>query len=671
VEIVAAFLIMISTLNVILCAVLAVLFWTCIGFAVGQRILPRALALPLAPTLGWAVQNALALPIFFVLRFSQTNVVVVAVLALAISLIAIRRGAAREPTTTLPCWAYALAAVLALAPMVAILPKSTIGDGIILAGPMFDHVKVAMIDDMVRMGLPPGNPFFGESGDRLAYYYLWHFGAAQFALVLGISGWEADAAMTWFSALASLTLMMGLASWFAGRGTAALWVALLALGGSLRFPLWLLFGTERVDELLLPATGLGGWLFQASWVPQHVMAAGCVVLAILQIGRLGFVLETRTQSQRIALLPVAALALVAVAGFESSTWIGGVTLAAAAPAAGLVRLSQLAPGRRVAFIATCAVAAILAIAWALPVLHDQWVTTAARQPGFPLGIEPYEVLGPAVPESVRRIFDLPAFWLVLLVIEFPAIVMTGTIILMRSIALESDRQRKELVEGLASLIFVCFVVAWLVTSRLGEHNDLGWRAVLPAVFVLIVFTAIGLARWVAAGAYVPACAALLALALALPEGIKLIANNATGHAAPSALAFARAPALWAAVRAHTTGDERLANNPLYLADITPWPDNISWALLANRRSCFAGREVALAYVSLPHAQREEINAQFIRVFAGQGSADDVRDLAQTYHCRVVVLTPSDGAWSNDPFAASPLFHLVEMKPDRWRIYRAD
>ena len=52
------------------------------------------------------------------------------------------------------------------------------------------------------------------------------------------------------------------------------------------------------------------------------------------------------------------------------------------------------------------------------------------------------------------------------------------------------------------------------------------------------------------------------------------------------------------------------------------------------------------------------------------SADDVRDLAQTYHCRLIVLTPSDGAWSNDPFAASPLFHLVEMKPERWKIYRA-
>jgi len=94
-------------------------------------------------------------------------------------------------------------------------------------------------------------------------------------------------------------------------------------------------------------------------------------------------------------------------------------------------------------------------------------------------------------------------------------------------------------------------------------------------------------------------------------------------------------------------------------------------LLANRRSCFAGRELTLAYAPLPDAQREAANAQFIRVFAGQGSADDVRDLAQTYHCRVIVLTPSDGAWSNDPFAASPLFRLVDMKTDRWKIYRAN
>ena len=56
--------------------------------------------------------------------------------------------------------------------------------------------------------------------------------------------------------------------------------------------------------------------------------------------------------------------------------------------------------------------------------------------------------------------------------------------------------------------------------------------------------------------------------------------------------------------------------------MTPWPGNISWALLANRRSCFAGDQLLLAFAPLPRARREEIDAQFIRVFAGDGSADD-------------------------------------------------
>ena len=662
---------MISILDVVLCSVLAVFFWTCIGFAIGQRILPRVLVLPLAPTLGWAVQNALALPIFFLLPFSQTNVVAFAVLAIGISFIATKRAGAHKPVATLPWWAYAIAAVLALAPMVAILPKSTIGDGVALAGPMFDHAKLAIVDDMARLGLPPGNPFFGKSGDRLPYYYLWYFAAAQSVRGLGISGWEADAAQTWFSAFASLNLMMGLAAWFAGRAAAALWVGVLALGGSLRFPLWLLLGTERVNDFLLPATGLGGWLFQASWVPQHLMAAGCVVLAVFLIGRLGSVPKELRQVSYLMLLPVAALVLVVVAGFETSTWIGGITFAAAAAVAGLVRLAQLAPAKRLPFIASCAIAAVLAASLALPFLHDQWTATALRQSGLPLGIEPYEVLGQGLPQSVRRLFDIPAFWLVLLVIELPAILITGAIGLARSVTVEPDAQRREAAIAFAALTLAGLMVAWLVTSRLGEHNDLGWRAILPAVFALMIFAAAVLARWIAQGAFVPACAALVGLALALPDGIKVIAANASGHMTPSAHAFAQAPELWAAVRAHTASNEPVANNPLYLADITPWPVNISWALLANRRSCFAGRELTLAYVPLPDARREEINAQFIRVFAGQGSAADVRDLAQTYHCRVIVLTPSDGAWNNDPFAASPLFHLVEMKPDRWKIYRAD
>jgi len=96
--------------------------------------------------------------------------------------------------------------------------------------------------------------------------------------------------------------------------------------------------------------------------------------------------------------------------------------------------------------------------------------------------------------------------------------------------------------------------------------------------------------------------------------------------------------------------------------------NISWALLADRSSCFAGREMALAFAPLPPPRREAINAQFIRVFAGEGTAADVSDMATRYGCEVVVVVPQDKAWNNDPFAASADYRLAENRDDGWRIY---
>jgi len=74
---------------------------------------------------------------------------------------------------------------------------------------------------------------------------------------------------------------------------------------------------------------------------------------------------------------------------------------------------------------------------------------------------------------------------------------------------------------------------------------------------------------------------------------------------------------------------------------------------------------------LSDARREVINAQFIRVFSGQGSPADASALADQYACRVMVVMPADGAWTKDPFAANASFRLVKFKPDRWKIYRAN
>jgi len=226
---------------------------------------------------------------------------------------------------------------------------------------------------------------------------------------------------------------------------------------------------------------------------------------------------------------------------------------------------------------------------------------------------------------------------------------------------------------LTALATVGLSISWLLVSTLGDNNDLGLRAVLPAAMILIVGAAVGMtgagqAMTAAPRRAVLAAIAIGGLALSLPDTVAMIFSNVNGTAAADAPVFALTPELWSAVRRYAPANARVANNPLFLQDLTPWPVNISWALIADRSSCFAGRELAIPFAPLPPDRREAINAQFIRVFAGEGTSQDVGELATKYGCDVAVVVPQDGAWNNDPFAASADYRLVESREGRWRIY---
>jgi hypothetical protein len=653
----------ISSLNVALGAIAALAFWTCLGAALTRRLVPGPLALPLAPAVGWAVHSALALPLFEAAGFTQGIVVAAALAVLIVRFALARRFPLLPPFDAeprVPRWAFAAAALLAVAPTVALLPKD-VGDGVILAGPIFDHAKIAMIDEMARLGVPPGNPFFGdgEISPRLVYYYLWHFSAAELAVALGIKGWTADAAMTWFTAFASLAAMMGLAVRFAGRRAAAWWVLPLALAASLRPVLTWIFGADNVHAVLRPGTGFAGWLFQAAWVPQHLMSAAAIVAAVMLMSRLG----------ERGVLRVLVVGLMVAAAFESSTWIGGVTFALAAPALGAALLWDAAPGERIALGARLAAAAIVALAVAAPFVHQELAAAASHGAGAPIVVEAYPVLGNVFSPGLRRLLDLPAFWLVFLPVELPAISIAGVVALAALRRAGIDRAVRRDALALGCLAAAGLGVAWLLVSTVGDNNDLGWRAALPAVLALTAFAAAGLARWIAARAWIAVAAALIGIALGLPRSATIIRDDVAGHRQPDAAAFAQAPAMWAAVRRHAAEDERVGNNPNALAAVTPWPINIGWALLSNRRSCYAGPEFAKVFTALPAARRAEIDALFTRVFAGDGSPDDVRDLATGYGCSVIALTSADSAWQHDPFAGSPFYRLLERSAG-WRVYRA-
>ena len=647
-----------------MCASVEVVISLCVGLPVTRRVLAgRSPVIAIAPIIGWALFNTVALPILTVIGFTRATAAIVSGAAVlggvAIELRGPRKTAVSIGRGDLFGLAVAAAALLAILPALAVWPKSG-GGGVVLSEAMFDHSKVAIVDDIARLGLPPGNPFFAGSGPRLVYYYLWHFSAAIPALLLGASGWEADIALTWFTAFASLLLMLGLAAWIAERRTAALLVVLLSLAASLMPALRLILPTGYRDAAFAQSSWPQSWLFQASWAPQHLASAGCVVVVVLILSQLATVGD---------LLIVPLLAVVGAAAFESSAWVGGVIFAASALPIGIAFLLMAEDGRaRLGLALKAAAAGLLALVIAFPVLRDQFFATAARGAGAPIAFRPFEVLGSAVPRAPRRAFDLPAFWMVLMVIQFPAIYFAGTWSLAEAAAARGlGSFEKRLVVGLALLAGASFVLPWLFASTIA-NNDLGWRGVLPGILVLTIFAAAGLARW-RATAPVLAIISVALWAAGLFGGLQIARENAVGLPTASAPIFAKASQLWAAVRRSTAADERVANNPLFLADMVRWPVNISWALLANRRSCYAGWNLARAFVPLPEPKIDRIDAFFVRVFAGKGTADDIRRLATRFDCRVVVVTPSDGAWRRDPFADSPYFRFVDEQPESWRLYR--
>ncbi len=560
----------------------------------------------------------------------------------------------------IPKTAWVGALIVAGVVAVAILPKP-VGDALFLNDAIFDHSKVSMIDEIARAGVPPLNPYIEHDGasGHLVYYYLLHFSAAELVRVFGVGGWEADVAMTFFAAFTSLAAMMALAVKLANRVSAAPWVVLLGLSDSLRSVLIDVFGAPAVDRWVKPGGGFQTWFFQASWVPQHLASTTCVLLSLLLMARL---------ADRPAVVPALVLGVVVAAGVETSTWVGGLVFAVCAVLAVPVLLMRMQTGRA-RFVAALAAAAALALLFAWPFLIDQAGASAARGASFPIAVQAQPVLGDAVPTGWRSWLDPFAFWLLRMPIESAAIYLVGMAGVFVAWRRRAWSTSTALFAALVAALAGALACAWLLVSTLAVNNDLAWRALLLASTLLIVFGAAALSSWVHRRRWFCVALAVAALLLGLPETVRQVDRDVFGSARPDSRAFADAPALWARVRSLSTSDERVANNPLGLRSLTPWPINLSWSMLSDRRSCYATWELTQVFSSIPHDRLRKIDALFVDVFAGRGSADDVAALADVYDCALVVVTPQDGAWAHDPFRDGDRYRLVDERADRWRIYR--
>ena len=247
---------MASPINAILCALIATAFWTLLGFALARHLLPRVLALGAAPVIGWATHSAVMLPIYLWIGLSPMTVVAVGALCVLVSGFSLSLPAPGSEAEDAPdrfamdirrrCGAGAGAGRRHPAEILRRCRAARRSD--LRSFQERYHrrdrpARRAAGQSRVRPVWRQMRPGYGL-GSCLAYYYLWHFSAAEVALAASAIGWEADIGLTWFTAFASLTLMMGIAVWLAKRPAAAIWVVALAAAASLWITLDWIFGTS-------------------------------------------------------------------------------------------------------------------------------------------------------------------------------------------------------------------------------------------------------------------------------------------------------------------------------------------------------------------------------------------------------------------------------------------
>lgn len=615
----------------------------------------------IAPAAGLGIFGVLAALAFRIVPLTAFDIAAVVCLAAATSMI-LARGAPRSPLATgdriQAPWLLA-ATALAFTAAYANAPHHAAG-GIALGGTIFDHAKVAIVDEIAREGLPPRNPFYQQAGtaNLLNYYYLWYLVAATAERVTGANGWEADVALTGVSALLSLCTLGWAAVAFARRAAAAWWVLAIACAGSLtpvvRFVL---------DDRLAEEHRFEGWIEQSAWVPQHLWAATLALLAILCLVN---ILKGATRALGASIFA----GMLIAASYDSSIWIGGFGLALVLCVLSLFYICVGARPRRWAtvtnLVSACASAAIFAAVF----LYQNVSLIGHRKT---LGLWSYPVL--VGDNSIRAsLANEIAYWLVMLVADF------GFAYLLAVAWCFGLRRRWSATgDALEPALALSIVLPLLAAQHLRSviaNNDLAWRIVLLPGFAMTIVAAATASRhplsfrrpWLLSAIVLVLVPSMIAGLAVASRQVGVAASDGSPQADRGRLRDASD--LWRAVRAVTPKEEAVLNNPDALGDMTLWPANIGWALLADRKSCAAGDRWirSLAPQVLPD-DRHRLVSLIARVFDGGGSNEDLLALKRDHLCATLVVVPGDGLWASPLLTDNPVYKLVESREGRWRLYR--
>jgi hypothetical protein len=289
-------------------------------------------------------------------------------------------------------------------------------------------------------------------------------------------------------------------------------------------------------------------------------------------------------------------------------------------------LPRSSPARRRVFAAGLAVAAVLGSASPRRSFSISSLRLRARRRP-PIVIGHFECSATCFRRCCAACSTCRPIGSLLLPIEFPATFVAG------AIALSSRAARAPSRAGKTATWRPCraggrgLCASWLLVSTLGDNNDLGLRAVLARRHGPDRGAAVGM--MLASRRTAIIAVALGGLILSLPGTASMIRYNIGGSPVPDGRFSRNRRNLWAAVRRYASPTARVANNPLFLQDLTPWPANMSWALLGQSQFVLCRPRIGARLSRLCRrraARRSMRNSSACS--PGKARADDVSEMAR-------------------------------------------
>lgn len=647
-----------------------------IGYSIGFPVSKyfdsnNQMRLLIAPAIGLGIFGAIGVLIFHLLPLSAINLSL-SVLGLSALALWLSKGAV-DPLFSSPAspgfWWFAVAFPLCLLPTFALIPQYY-GESVGIGNPIWDHAKIAIINEIAQNGLPPANPYYSEAGspNTLIYHYVWHFIAACSSVVTGASGWEADVALTGMTALFSMFVVAWLAVARSRCANAAWWVFPLLLASSLK-PIVQFVSGNWLDTWMIRHTVFQHmqfyqlWIIQTAWAPQHVFSGTVALIAVMGYVRILFCNAGRNLS--LAVFAGATLA----SAYGSSTWAGGLSLLLVLPTVGMLSVSHVIRTSRLLEVAiSTSVVVVVAILCAGVLVHEQ-INLLYTRKAVEFWIFPVFVDG-------NWLLDLPGFWLALIVIDFGPLI-AGFIIWNWSKKSnfsinDSHIDRAMFVSVLAPLFCAQFMHSVLL------YNDLAWDVVMPSMLLMIVLTAALLSAHFDRSTLVGRLTTMVAIVLLTPSilaGGRFVYSSSfqfhvKGPETVEGKAFKASPEMWKAVRKVTRPNEAVANNPRDLASITDQPGNISWAILSQRRNCATALGLLRSYAAqLTPKQAADVYNFFVKAFEGAATEDQLRVMKEKFLCKTLIVTSRDGLWGKPVLDNNSVYKLISEKKGQWRIYR--